>query len=151
MMFKDIFPQDVIILDDVWSQMVSGRYRDAVEKKVLQNYKCPDELLKFCRGEQPLMGSPWVGAKFLYAPVNIRNKHWVGMAVDIEQGELLILDCDPNSYTDKELLPIVEPFAEMIPILLLQSKMFFHLDRKKLTKKWPWARPKGVCTQTNTS
>ena len=79
-------PQDVIILDNVRSQMVTGLYHKVVAKNVLRNYECLEYLLRFCRGEWLIKGSPWVGAKRLYAPINIKNYHWVGMYVDIEKG-----------------------------------------------------------------
>ena len=43
--FPNIFPQDVVLLDDPWSQLVDVRYKEVSDKKSLKNWKCPEELL----------------------------------------------------------------------------------------------------------
>ena len=84
MKFPDIFPQNVITLDMSWSELVSNRYRWATEKmNYLSNWKCPNKLLAYCLGEKPLRGRTWVGAKFIYAPINVRDSHWVGLVFDM--------------------------------------------------------------------
>ena len=74
--FPNLFPQDVIFLDDPWSQLVDAWYKTMVsEKKPIKNWKCPEELLEYCWGLKPLRGHSWPGAKFLYAPFNVASNH----------------------------------------------------------------------------
>ena len=38
-------------------------------------------------------GRTWVGAKFIFTPLNVRDSHWVGLVIDISRGEILVLNC----------------------------------------------------------
>ena len=52
--FPDIFPKNVAILDNYWTQVVGGHYETPVEKNELQMFQCPEELMQYCQGERPI-------------------------------------------------------------------------------------------------
>ena len=115
MEYPNIFSQNVIILDRSWSELVLDRYRRAMEKRnYLSSWKCPKELLAYCLGDNPLRDRTWVGAKFIYAHLNVRDSHWVGLVIDISHGEILVLDCASSQFTDKEFEPTVEPYCGVV-------------------------------------
>ena len=76
MKFPDIFTQNVVILDNSWFGLVLDRYRRATEKRNhLSSWKCPKDLHTYFLGEKPLRDRTWVGAKFIYAPLNVRDSY----------------------------------------------------------------------------
>ena len=109
--FPTIFPQDVVLFNDLWAQLVAARYKAVFsDNKSLKNWKFPEELLQYCWGITPSRGRIWSGAKFLYAPFNVENKHWMGMCIDIKHGHIHLFNCDHACYTVDKLKPFVEPF-----------------------------------------
>ena len=116
--FPDIFPSKVAILDDYWKQVVGSRYAQAVEKKELQTFQCPDKLMQYCQGESPIWGTSWMDVELLLVPLNITNTHWVAIVVDIPSWYIYQLDSDPTANTLEKIKTIVEPFVHLVPMIL---------------------------------
>ena len=123
--FTPIFPQDVVFLDGTWSQLVDARYK-AMEKdkKAIKSWKCLEELLDYCWGLKPLRGRSWSGTKFLYAPFNVANRHWMAMVIDIKFGHIHLFDCDHAAFTADQLKPYFEPLLNLVPKIIQQCKLF---------------------------
>ncbi|KAL5573894.1 hypothetical protein UlMin_023491 [Ulmus minor] len=125
-MFLDIFPSKVTILDDYWTQVVGSRYAQAVQKKELQTFQCPDELMQYCQGERPIRGTSWMDVEMLLIPLNITNTHWVAMVIDIPSWYIYLLDSDLMANASEKMKTIVEPFVHLVPMILKKSGIFSH-------------------------
>ena len=146
--FPDIFLSKVAILDDYWTQVVGSRYAQAVEKKELHTFQCPDELMQYCRGERPIRGTSWMDVEMLLVPLNITNTYWVAMVIDIPSWYIYLLDSDPTANTSEKMKTIVEPFVHLVPMILKQSGMFGHLLKVREEVAFQYSRPsEGVPTQ----
>ena len=99
--FPDMFPSKVAILDDYWTQVVDSCYAQAVEKKELQTFQCPNELMQYCQGETPIRETSWMDVKLLLVPLNITNTYWVMMVIDIPSWYIYLLDFDPTANTSR--------------------------------------------------
>ncbi|KAL5573601.1 hypothetical protein UlMin_023198 [Ulmus minor] len=151
--FPTIFPQDVVLLDDPWAQLVAARYKAVLSgNKSLKNWKFPEELLQYCWGFAPLRGRTWSGAKFLYTPFNVEDKHWMGMCIDIKHGHIHLFDCDHACYTADKLKPFVEPFQFLVPEIIQQCKLFTEEECPNMAMtSWPIVRLKDIVPQMHTS
>ncbi|KAL5547729.1 hypothetical protein UlMin_002960 [Ulmus minor] len=139
--FPTLFPQEVVLLDDLWSQLVDAWYKAAVsEKKSFKNWKCPEE------------GRAWFGAKFLYALFNVMSKHWMAMAIDIKHGHIHLYDCDHACCTTEQSKPFVEPFQFLVPKIIQQCKLFTEEECPNMANtSWPVIHIKEIVPQMYTS
>ncbi|KAL5537433.1 hypothetical protein UlMin_042954 [Ulmus minor] len=150
--FPNIFPQDVVLLDDLWSQLVDARYKAVSDKKSLKNWKCLKELLQYYWGLTPSRGRSWSSAKFLYTPFNVESKHWMGMAIDIKHGHIHLVDSDHACYTANQLKPFMESFQFLVPKIIHQCKLFTEEECPNMAMtSWPIVCIKEVIPQTATS
>ncbi|GMN38519.1 hypothetical protein TIFTF001_007750 [Ficus carica] len=102
--YRDVINQDVIILDDIFSQLL---VMNANEDSIIY-----DALMTYVKGDNPKMEKCWNGAKALYFPYNLydisdtnvaekeRGKHWVSVKVDLIIAELVVFDCSWK-FTEK--------------------------------------------------
>ena len=125
--FPNIFSSKVDILNDYWTQVVSSRYAQAIEKKELQTFQCPDELMQYCWGERPIRGTSWMDVEMMLIPLNITNTYWVAMVIDIPSWYIYLLDSNSTTNVSEKMKTIVEPFVHLVPMILKQSGMFSHL------------------------
>ncbi|GMN19570.1 hypothetical protein TIFTF001_050941 [Ficus carica] len=138
--YRDVINQDVVILDDIFSQLlVMNANDDAIY----------DSLMSYVKGDSPRMGKCWNGAKAIYFPYNLydisntnvaekeRGKHWVSVKVDLISAELVVFDCSWKFTEKVKLDRFMEPVQKMIPLLLQKSGYFSHLN----PSPWPYRRP----------
>ena len=138
--YRDVINQDVVILDDIFSQLlVMNANDDAI---------C-DSLMTYVKGDSPRMGKCWNGAKAIYFPYNLydisdtdvaekeRGKHWVSVKVDLISAELVVFYCSWKFTKRVKLDRFMEPVQKMIPLLLQKSGYFSHLN----PSPWPYKRP----------
>ena len=81
-------------------------------------------------GEKPLRGKAWEKVRTLYLPLNVKNKHWVSLAIQFDTWEILVFDCNINIIKDQELQKYIDPFRWMLPYLLRQSGKFVKYAHK---------------------
>ncbi|GMN19897.1 hypothetical protein TIFTF001_045249 [Ficus carica] len=138
--YRDVINQDVVILDDIFSQLlVMIANDDAIY----------DSLMSYVKGDSPRMGKCWNGAKAIYFPYNLydisdtnvaekeQGKHWVSVKVDLISAELVVFDCSWKFTEKVKLDRFMEPVQKMIPLLLQKSGYFSHLN----PSPWPYRRP----------
>lgn len=139
--YPDVINQDVVILDDIFSQLLVMNDNDDIT--------IYDDLKMYMKGDSPQIGKSWNGAKALYFPYNLfdmsdadapdkeRGKHWVSVKVDLINAELVVFDSNWK-FTDKAKLDrFMKPVQKMIPLLLQESGYFSRLD----PSPWPYRRP----------
>ena len=125
--FPNIFPTNVAILEDYWTQSVGGFYVAVVEKNEKQSFWCPKDLKRYCQGERPICGTSWEAVDLLFVPLNITNTHWVTMVFDILEWYIYIFNSDPSGTSPEKMKGIVEPFVHLVPKILKPNSLFDHL------------------------
>ncbi len=145
--YRDIFPQNVAILSDHFSQLVDGHYPNFA-KLGMGKYVVEPDLVAFAKGKKLARGRSWKNCRALYVPVNVSRSHWVCLVVDLLRCQMTVFDSDIGAFTDVKLGTYIRPFANLIPIILKATNDFNHLGAA-LKKKWTWTRPRNVCTQTS--
>ena len=144
--YRDIFPQNVAILSDHFSQLVDGHFPNFAKVGIAKYVVDPD-LVAFAKGKKLARGRSWKNCRALYMPVNVNCSHWVCLVVNLVRCRMTVFDSDIGSNTDVKLGTAIHPFANLIPIILKATKEFDHLGAG-LTKKWTWTRPRNQCTQS---
>ena len=141
-----MFPQNVAILSDHFSQLMNGHYPNFA-KAGIKKYVIDPDLVAFAKGKKLVRGQSWKNYRALYVPINVNCSHWVCLVVDLVQCWMTVFDCDIGLNTDVKLGTSIRPFANLIPIILKATKEFDHLG-VALTKKWTWSKPRNRCTQS---
>ena len=138
--YRDVINQDVVILDEMFSQLLVMNANDDGEH---------DTLMPYVKGDCPELGKCWNGAKALYFPYNLfdisdtavpgkeKGKHWVSVKVDLTTAELVVFDCAWKVTSQAKLDGFMKPVQKMIPLLLQKSGYFGHLS----PSPWPYRRP----------
>ncbi|CAL8990357.1 unnamed protein product [Prunus brigantina] len=49
-------------------------------------------LVKMVNGKLPTLGKPWSSVKKVFMPYNVRQKHWVGLVLDLTSCEIFVYD-----------------------------------------------------------
>ena len=68
--------------------------------KMLDDYKkyiFSKDFIKYVDSEKPLRDKAWENVHTLYLPLNIKNKHWVSLAIQLDTWEILVFDCNINN------------------------------------------------------
>ena len=79
-----------------------------------------------------MKGKAWENVHTLYLPLNIKNKHWVSLAVQLDKWKILVIDCNINVAKYQELEAYIDPFRWMLLYLLHQSGKFVKYAHKYL-------------------
>ena len=151
--FTTVFPQDAVVLDGRWSQLVDARFKEMERnKKAIKSWKCPEELLDYCWGLKPSRGHNWSGNKFLYALFNVASTHWMTMVIDIKFGHIHLFDCDCAAFTADQLKPYFEPLQNLVPKIIQQCKLFTEEESPNMSMStWPTIHRKEIVLQTQKS
>ena len=114
--YVDLIPQDVAILDEMFTQLVTivahqRREGTEVDPSTL------DTLLSYVQGKSPTHGTSWIDARAVYMPLNIRDNHWV-VKIDLEEYEFILFDCSLDSSIESHIQSVMEPLQLVTPYLL---------------------------------
>lgn len=150
--FTTIFPQDVVFLNDPWSQLVDAQYKLAVsDKKAIKNWNCSEELLDYYWGLKPSRERSWQDTKFLYTPFNMASKHQMTMAIDIKFGHVHLFNYDHAAYIADQLKPYLEPLQCLVPKIIQQCKLFTVEESPNVKMSfWSVVYHKEIVPQTKT-
>ena len=72
--YRDIFPQDVAILSDLFAQQLMGNFLQ-YKKGGLEKFELDADLLEFVKGRKLQRSRPWKKFKVLYVPLNVKGCH----------------------------------------------------------------------------
>lgn len=128
--YVDLFDQKIAILDCHFSQWLEGHSKAFFEKADYKDYEFSEFFIRYVDGLKPLRSTAWENVHKIYIPLNVGNKHWVALVVNLDDWEILVLDCNIAMYTDTELEQYLNPFQWMIPYLLRQSGKFKKYNHK---------------------
>ena len=146
--FPEIFPKNVTILKDYWTQLAGGHYTVDVDKNELRTFRCPKDFIRHCRGKKPIQGTSWEAVELLFVPLNFINTHWVTMVIENASWYIYIFDSNLSATNLEKMKGIVEPFVHLVPKILKQSGMFDHLLKvsEEVPLQYSWAH-EGVLKQ----
>ncbi|KAG5378744.1 hypothetical protein IGI04_026586 [Brassica rapa subsp. trilocularis] len=77
-----------------------------------------------------------------YFPLNVANKHWIGIRFDAGSGSIIILDCNLALHKDATLEKIIKPVVQMLPYLARYACQ--PLGAEPVIQCYDVARPKSV-------
>ncbi|CAF2070788.1 unnamed protein product [Brassica oleracea] len=109
------------ILDAVFTQMWTAKYSEFLlpdgSGKLL-----PPGALNYYTGEEPAYSrstKTWaLEIDDIYAPLLVKNDHWVACWISIPRRRIVIWDSDLAYATDAEIAKAVKPIAHMLPYML---------------------------------
>ena len=131
--YQDIIPQDAIILDEKFTQLVIINFNS--NPGIID-----EEISQYILGNHPhFWGKKWKGSKKLYMPLNIKGHHWVAVKVDLQALELIVYDCSIGATLPKEMDTLMLPIQTMIPTMLRVSSQFEDIEQC-LHKPWTYTR-----------
>ncbi|EOA12353.1 hypothetical protein CARUB_v10007889mg [Capsella rubella] len=82
-------------------------------------------------------------ADFLYAPFNFDRKHWVSLCIDLCSTSIVVLDSNTQLPKDHDIFGEIQPFAPMLPYLLIQAGVYYG-KRKRSTTPFSITRPSSI-------
>ena len=142
--FQNLFDQCVALTDEAFSQLILSAYneRDLIKEGDIL-YEFDNTYMTYVEGKIPSRGNSWEGKKALYMALNLSDKHWVAVKVDLRACKLFVFDCNISAYTDSQMDIFMKPLCTMIPILLEQNEKFSNI-RERLQCSWPFERLQGL-------
>ncbi|KAL5563696.1 hypothetical protein UlMin_033443 [Ulmus minor] len=115
--YKDLFPQDVAIMNDLFCQQLMGNFLE-YKRQGRQNFVLDADLVDYIKGKKVQRGRPWSKCKAVYVPLNINGKHWVALVINLVNCSLIVLDNDVRLTKSDDMGNHVRPFCVMIPLIL---------------------------------
>ncbi|KAG2239117.1 hypothetical protein Bca52824_089977 [Brassica carinata] len=103
-------------LDSKFASALSRHYCKFTKSKNKEAYKFPKSLLGFFHDTN---GSSLHRRRF-YFPLNISQKHWVGICFDTVYGQLTVLDCNFSLFNEEAMEKRLSPFLHMLPYMFRQ-------------------------------
>ncbi|KAL0854167.1 hypothetical protein Bca101_059319 [Brassica carinata] len=103
-------------LDSKFASSLSRHYCKFTKSKNKEAYKFPKSLLGFFHDTN---GSSLHRRRF-YFPLNISQKHWVGICFDTVYGQLTVLDCNFSLFNEEAMEKRLSPFLHMLPYMFRQ-------------------------------
>ncbi|CAN6699586.1 unnamed protein product [Malus baccata var. baccata] len=117
-------------MDTLFWSCMNGRWNAFQHNP--DSYNWDLDMLDYPVGKSPKHSRPWSEVEYLYLPVNIRNRHWIAVCVDLMRRKLTIYDStrSQSAPEDEFSFDILKPMATMLPSLLVQSG--FYAQRPEL-------------------
>lgn len=92
-------------------------------------------LVKMVNGKLPTWGKPWSSVKKVFMPYNVRQKHWVGLVLDLTSCEIFVYDSKIDLFRTQILVKAVQPLAKLITPLLEEAGYVGDFPLRK--GEWP--------------
>ena len=108
------------ILDVFWT----ADYTDAMKYYMKNACTVPpasERALAYFRGDRPkTYGSSWDDLDFIYFPLNMENKHWVAVEIDLQEWKANVYDCNVALYPDLAVENCVHAICRFLPHFMTQ-------------------------------
>lgn len=73
-------------------------------------------------------GKFWHGANRIYSPFNLDDRHWIALEIILDKRAIYVYDCNIQLYKDSDIVSVLTPMAQLLPILLKKSMVFADID-----------------------
>ncbi|CAN7135472.1 unnamed protein product [Brassica rapa subsp. narinosa] len=115
----------ICMLDAVFTQMWTAKYSEFLASPANPDGSgklLPPGALDYYTGEEPAYSrsnKTWaLEIDDIYAPLLVKNDHWVACWISIPRRRIVIWDSDLAYATDAEIAKAVKPIAHMLPYML---------------------------------
>nr|VDC71992.1 unnamed protein product [Brassica rapa] len=130
--------QSAEFLDTKFGAAIMKNFPRFLKSKNKESYIFPKSL----SGIFPTKEAPKVNPRKYYFPLNVGNKHWVGICFDAVCGTVTILDSCLALHKQKALEKIITPVIQMLPYLARYASLDIETD--PVIQCYDVARPKSV-------
>ncbi|CAG7909098.1 unnamed protein product [Brassica rapa] len=130
-------------LDTKFGAAIMKNFPRFLKSKNKESYIFPKSL----SGIFPTKEAPKVNPRKYYFPLNVGNKHWVGICFDAVCGTVTILDSCLALHKQKALEKIITPVIQMLPYLARYASLDIETD--PVIQCYDVARPKSVAQIRN--
>ncbi|CAN7008986.1 unnamed protein product [Brassica rapa subsp. trilocularis] len=135
--------QSAEFLDTKFGAAIMKNFLRFLKSKNKESYIFPKSL----SGIFPTKESPKVNPRKYYFPLNVGNKHWVGICFDAVCGTVTILDSCLALHKQKALEKIINPVIQTLPYLARYASLDIETD--PVIQCYDVARPKSVAQIKN--
>lgn len=125
-------------LDTKFVPSIMRTFPKFLKSKNKEGYLFPKGLT----GIFPSKEAPMLHPTRYYFPLNVANKHWVGICFDAGCGSIIIIDCNLALHKDAALEKIIKPVVQMLPYLARYACQ--PLGAEPVIQCYDVARPKSV-------
>ncbi|CAF2055812.1 unnamed protein product [Brassica napus] len=144
------FRSDIFcMLDAVFTQMWTAKYSEFLASPANPDGSgklFPPGALDYYTGEEPAYSrsnKTWaLEIDDIYAPLLVKNNHWVACWISIPRRRIVIWDSDLAYATDAEIAKAVKPIAHMLPYML--RMLSTGAEREMYTVDFTHERESGV-------
>ncbi|CAN6855824.1 unnamed protein product [Brassica oleracea] len=137
------------MLDAVFTQMWTAKYSEFLASPANPDGSSkllPPGALDYYTGEEPTYSrsnKTWaLEIDDIYAPLLVKNDHWVACWISIPRRRIVIWDSDLAYATDAEIAKAVKPIAHMLPYML--RMLSTGAERELYTVDFTHERESGV-------
>ncbi|KAG5401389.1 hypothetical protein IGI04_015996 [Brassica rapa subsp. trilocularis] len=130
-------------LDSKFGAAIMKNFVRFLKSKNKESYIFPKSL----SGIFPTKEAPKVNPRKYYFPLNVGNKHWVGICFDAVCGTVTILDSCLALHKQKALEKIITPVIQTLPYLARYASL--DIDTEPVIQCYDVARPKSVAQIKN--
>ncbi|WZY91432.1 hypothetical protein YC2023_063761 [Brassica napus] len=139
----------ICMLDAVFTQMWTAKYSEFLASPANPDGSgklLPPGALDYYTGEEPAYSrsnKTWaLEIDDIYAPLLVKNDHWVACWISIPRRRIVIWDSDLAYATDAEIAKAVKPIAHMLPYML--RMLSTGAERELYTVDFTHERESGV-------
>ncbi|CAG7862521.1 unnamed protein product [Brassica rapa] len=139
----------ICMLDAVFTQMWTAKYSEFLASPANPDGSgklLPPGALDYYTGEEPaysISNKTWaLEIHDIYAPLLVKNDHWVACWISIPRRRIVIWDSDLAYATDAEIAKAVKPIAHMLPYML--RMLSTGAERELYTVDFTHERESGV-------
>uniref|UniRef100_M1CPK7 Ulp1 protease family, C-terminal catalytic domain containing protein n=1 Tax=Solanum tuberosum TaxID=4113 RepID=M1CPK7_SOLTU len=105
--------------------------------QLINEFEWDEDMINYVRGFRPYPGGmDWIGAKRIFAVMNLNKTHFVTLEILLHEGRLDVYDCQLMGMEHAKFLTFIQPVFELLPKLLKQSGIMKHLPDKFLSEPW---------------
>lgn len=138
-------PRSAEFLDSKFVVAMNRSYTRFFKSRNKMAYMFPKGL----RDLFPSKDHPKVHPMRYYFPLNVGNKHWVGICFDARCGVLTVLDSNTALFKDRTIEKFLSVFVHMLPFL--SRYVGASIGAEDVIECYDVARPKSVAQNTNPS
>ena len=133
----------VVVVDTYWPRRLETEWKKY--SVASDNYEADKSVLACFDGRNPAtMGLAWAGADLILLPFNLKNKHWVAIAIDLKKWQVRVYDPDVHFVTDRQLPALVMCITHLIPVIMTSHPGLKAAYEGKLPMPFALHRDKGL-------
>lgn len=136
----------ITIIDTWFIALLMTHHEDFMQRQDKGNYEWGSSMKAYVTGKSTgiLMKSEFLrNVDVVYVPMNWGSCHWVGLVINLQLRNVLILDPFSAPFPDEQVSVMIKPVTELLPWLLKRfaiPALTEHLN----TKPFAWSRASSI-------